>query len=51
VKFKIHFEINEYEDFVLLEGETVEEIKEKAKTFAEKRGLDSEKNNMWSEEL
>jgi len=51
MKFRIHFEIGEYQDFIDIEGETFEEIKETAKTETDRRGLDELKNNLWSEEL
>ena len=51
MKFRIHFEIGEYQDFIDIEGETFEEIKETAKTETDRRGLHELKNNLWSEEL
>jgi hypothetical protein len=51
MKFRIHFEIGEYQDYIDIEGETIEEIKEIAKSETDKRGLDEVKNNLWSEQL
>jgi len=51
MKFKIHFEIGEYEDFFVVEGETIKEIQEITKQETDKRGLDEQKNNLWSEEI
>jgi len=51
MKFRIHFEIGEYQDFIDIEGETIEDVKEIAKTETERRGLDEQKNNLWSEKL
>jgi hypothetical protein len=51
MKFKIHFEVGDFLDFFVVEGETIEKIKEIAKKETESRGLDEQKNNLWSEEL
>jgi len=51
MEFRIHYEIDNYEDSIDIEGDTLEEIRAIAKAEKEKRGLDLEKNNMWSERL
>jgi len=51
MKFKIHFEVGDYTDFFVVEGETIENVKEIAKKETESRGLDEQKNNLWSEKL
>jgi hypothetical protein len=50
-KFKIHFTIKGEEDYFIISGETAKEIQHKAKIECDKRGLDHELNNLWSEEL
>jgi len=51
MKVKSHFTINGYEDNVIFEADTLEEIREENKNFMQERGLDAEKNHMWSEEI
>ena len=51
MEFRIHYEIDNYEDSIDIEGDTLEEIRAIAKAEKENRGLDLEKNNMWSERL
>lgn len=51
LKFRIHFEVGEYQDSIDIEGKTIEEIKKIAKSETDKRGLDEVKNNLWSEKL
>jgi hypothetical protein len=52
MKFKIYFTIGDYpEDYFIVEGETIEEIKKIVKYEEDKRGLSSEKNNLRSEEI
>jgi hypothetical protein len=46
MKFKIHFEIGEYEDSLIIEGDSIEEIRELAKRETDSRGLDEERNNL-----
>ena len=48
---KIHYEIGDYEDSLILSGDSVEEIKEKVVSEMQRRGLDADKNNCWSETL
>ena len=47
MKFEIHGSINEYEDSIIIEGESIEEIKEIAKRETSKRSW----TNCWSEQL
>lgn len=52
MKFEIHFEYNDgTEDSIILEGDTIEEIRESSINELEKRGLTVEQNYMYSEEL
>ena len=50
-EFKIHYEINDYHDYFIIQGETIEEVKINVKIEADKRELDPVKNNIWSEEI
>ena len=47
--FRIHFEVNGYEDVVTIHGETLEEIKEKADMFTTSRNIDTK--TCWSEKI
>lgn len=52
MKVKIHYTINnydEYNDSFIVEGETIEEVRQEAQRETSKRGLDEERNNLWSE--
>jgi hypothetical protein len=49
--FKIHFTVNDVEDYIIISGETIDEIKLKAKQQTDMRGLEEIKNNLWSEEV
>jgi hypothetical protein len=52
LKFKIHFSIPDYDDdYFFINGWTIEECISNTKNEAERRGLDFEKNHMWSEEV
>lgn len=51
MKFRINYEVNGYHDSVVLEGDSIEEIRENANNFTASRGLDVDKNNCWSEKL
>lgn len=48
MKFKIYYN-GRYEDEIVVEGDTIEEIKEIAFSECEKRGWDA--NDCWSERL
>lgn len=47
MKFKIHYEIGDYQDYHIVEGETIEEIREVANEIVRVKQPD----NYWSEEL
>lgn len=49
MKVKIHFTILDHQDSFIVEGENVEEIKEKVKQEMKKRDLHIVINDMWSE--
>jgi hypothetical protein len=51
MKFEIHFSVQEWEDYFIVEGDTIEEIKEIAKRETDARGLDEKRNNLWSKEI
>jgi hypothetical protein len=51
MKFRIHWAIGGCEDSVDIVGENIEEIRAKAIAATDIRGLDVDKNNLWSEEL
>jgi len=51
MKFKIHWTIGDWDDELVVEGDTIEECREQADIETNRRGLDSKKNNLWSEEL
>ena len=51
MKLKIHYTIDDFEDFLILEGDNIEEIRDKLPEGMDKRGLDQFKNDMWSEEI
>lgn len=51
MKFKIHYIVNGFEDSYILSGETVKEIQTLNKIEMEKRNLDQNKNDCWSEEI
>lgn len=51
VAYRIHYEIGDYQDYFDVEAETTEETRPMVKEEMEKRGLDAEKNNCWSEEI
>jgi len=48
MKFRLHFTLqDDSHDFIIIEGETIEEIQKKAKVEKEKRNA----KDAWSEEL
>lgn len=51
MKIKIHYEINGFEDSIIVEGDTIEDVQEQLVDIQAQRGLDPDKNNMWSETL
>jgi hypothetical protein len=50
-RFRIHYEIDDFEDSIIIEGETVREVQRKAHDELQRRGLDPERNNAWSERM
>lgn len=51
MKFEIHYSVGDYEDYIVIEGDTIEEIKEIAQRETNARGLTEEKNHLWSREI
>lgn len=51
MKFRIHYEINNQEDFFDIEENDFELLKEIVDQETRKRGLDEKKHNLWSEQL
>jgi len=51
MKFEIHFEVGDYKDYFIVEGETMEDIIASASRETDARGLTEERNNLWSKEL
>jgi len=51
MKFKIHFTRNGQDDFVILYGSDVEEIRAKADEFFSSRGMTADQAQAWSEEV
>uniref|UniRef100_A0A6H1ZW14 Uncharacterized protein n=1 Tax=viral metagenome TaxID=1070528 RepID=A0A6H1ZW14_9ZZZZ len=51
MKFKIHYNVGDFEDCYIISGETIQDIQQKNDTEMKKRGIHFEKNNCWSEEL
>ena len=49
MKFRIHYKVNGYEDSVIIEGDRIEEIREKAYAFTDERGAARE--DCWSERV
>ena len=49
MKFRIHYKVNGYEDSVIIEGDLIEEIREKAYAFTDERGAARE--DCWSERV
>ena len=51
MKFKIHYEIGEHHDSIIIQGDTMEEVRQEADEQLKSRGLTVENNNVWSEEI
>ncbi len=55
--FKIHFThkgenvVNDLDDYFIVEGENIIEIRDKANAETKRRNLDMDINNVWSEEI
>ena len=50
-KFRIYFEANGLEDSFVIQGETIEDIRNLTKIETDRRGLCPDKNNCWSAEI
>ena len=48
MKFEIHYKIKDYNDYFVINGDSLKEIKELADKEISKRGLDIFKNNIYS---
>ena len=48
---KIHFTVNGVEDYFIISGDTIQEVRSNAMEATEKRGLDQKENNLWSEKI
>ena len=46
MKFEIHYSIGDYEDYLIVEGDTISDIIKEAKRETESRGLEEHKNNL-----
>ena len=51
MKIKIHWEVNEIKDSIVIEFETESEIMNEIERIKRTRGLDVKTNNMWSENI
>ena len=49
MKFRLHFEYKDFEDYIDIKGETIEEIRQVAFREMNRRGVDT--SQCWSEEL
>ncbi len=51
MKFRIHYEVNGYDDYYIIDGYDVKDIMKQNKVEMQKRNIDYEKNNCWSEKV
>lgn len=57
MKFKIHFThkgenvVDDVDDYFIVEGKTLGEIRDNANKELVKRNIDANENNCWSEEI
>ena len=51
MRFRVHYTINEFEDSVIFEGETIEDIRDASCKWFTDRNIDMDKINPWSEEV
>ena len=51
MKLRINYTIGKHEDSFIVEGETIEEIRDLAKKQLADRGTDAKKADAWSEQL
>lgn len=49
--FRIHFNIDGDEDSFVVQGESLKDIRAKAKQELDARGLDVDRHNVWSEKV
>ena len=49
MKIKLHYTINNIENFFTIEGTNIEEIQEQVKEIESDYNINPEDNNMWSE--
>jgi|GEM_PF-4302337 len=49
--FKIHYTVGNTEDYIIVSGDSIEDIRRRVDIETSQRGLDQEKNNLWSEEI
>ena len=49
--FEIHWGLDGNDDYFVMEGENVEEIREKALHALGSRGIDLDKHGVWTKEL
>ena len=51
MKFILHFTVGEHDDSILVQGATLEEVRKACQAEEAKRGLDPERNCLWTEEV
>ncbi len=51
MQFRIHYTIGAVEDCLIIDEDTMDEVKSSVKSEMQQRGLDQDKNNMWSEQV
>ena len=51
MKYKIHFSVQEWEDFFIVEADTFDEIMKIVDRETKARRLEPDRNNLWSEEV
>lgn len=49
--FKVYFTVNDKLDYVIIAGDTLDQIRNTASDVIAKRGLDLEKNKVFSERI
>jgi hypothetical protein len=51
MKFKIHFTHGNTEDYVVITGVSIEDIRDRTSVWLDSRGLDYTENQCWSEPM
>lgn len=51
LKFRIHWKAGGVRDSIVISGDTIEDIREKAREIQKARGLNTYDNQMWSERV